>query len=209
MTSVPEKRPLLDNERKQLISQKLRRPQSVGGGLQETIGTAEEHTEIELVAKEEGDSFIYSSGLTSQEANKRLEIYGKNELPDKSVPKWQIFLGLLIQPMPIMIWIAALIEYCIDNTMDMWILLFIQFANASIGFYEVTKAGDAVAALKSSLKPTATVFRDGKFKTMDASLLVPGDLVLLASGSAGPASPPLCLAPGAPHLLPSSRTLPR
>lgn len=54
-------------------------------------------------------------------------------------------------------------------------------------YYETTKAGDAVAALKASLKPLATVKRDGKWQNMDASLLVPGDLVLLGSGSAVPA----------------------
>lgn len=89
--------------------------------------------------------------------------------------------------MPIMIWIAAIVEAGIQNFIDMSILLFIQFANASIGYYEITKAGDAVAALKKSLKPTATVKRDGAWKNTDAALLVPGDLVLLASGSAVPA----------------------
>ena len=44
-----------------------------------------------------------------------------------------------------------------------------------------------MAALKASLKPQATVKRDGKWQNMDAGLLVPGDLVLLASGSAVPA----------------------
>ena len=61
--------------------------------------------------------------------------------------------------MPIMIWIAAIIEGAISNYIDMAILLFIQFANASIAFYETTKAEDAVAALKASLKPEATVKR--------------------------------------------------
>ena len=54
--------------------------------------------------------------------------------------------------MPIMIWLAALVEAAIQNWTDMAILLFIQFANASIGFYEVSKAGDAVAALKNQLQ---------------------------------------------------------
>lgn len=89
--------------------------------------------------------------------------------------------------MPIMIWIAVIIEAAILNFIDMGILLFIQFANASIGFYEITKAGDAVDALKRSLKPLATVKRDGKWAEINATLIVPGDLVLLASGSAVPA----------------------
>ncbi|GAB4816895.1 hypothetical protein N2152v2_003941 [Parachlorella kessleri] len=46
---------------------------------------------------------------------------------------------------------------------------------------------DAVAALKASLKPVATVKRDGKWQQTDAALLVPGDLVLLAAGAAVPA----------------------
>ena len=49
------------------------------------------------------------------------------------------------------------------------------------------KAADAVAALKASLKPIATVKRDGKWQTTDAIMLVPGDLVLLGAGSSVPA----------------------
>jgi len=86
-----------------------------------------------------------------------------------------------------MIWIAAITECAISNWPDMGILLAIQFINASLGFYEIVKAGDAVAALKSSLKPKATVKRDGKWGDLDARIVVPGDLVLLASGSAIPA----------------------
>ena len=82
-----------------------------------------------------------------------------------------------------MIWIAILIEVAIQNYIDMAILLLIQFTNASISFYELNKAGNAVAALKSSLKPMATVKRNGEWANIDATLLVPGELVLLASGS--------------------------
>lgn len=133
------------------------------------------------------DHFAYSSGLTTDDAANLLSAHGKNELPEKSVSKLYIFVSLLWEPMPIMIWLAIIIEAIIFKWMDMGILLAIQFANASIAFYETTKAGDAVAALKASLRPEATVKRDGKWKSMDASLLVPGDLVLLATGSSVPA----------------------
>lgn len=126
-------------------------------------------------------------GLTSAEAGRLLSVHGRNELPEKIVPKWYIFVSQLWQPMPIMIWIAAIVEAAILNWTDMSILLFIQFANASIGYYEITKAGDAVAALKSQLQAKATVKRDGKWQNIDAALVVPGDLVLLAAGSAIPA----------------------
>ena len=103
--------------------------------------------------------------------------------------------------MTLMIWAAAFIELCIENFLDFSILLFIQFANAgyvelksfifdlcfkwfnlktfqyilylSIAFYETTKAADAVSALKKSLKPEATVKRDGKMKKIDAAFVSP------------------------------------
>jgi H+-transporting ATPase len=132
--------------------------------------------------------FIFNTvGLSSQEAKRLLEIHGPNTLPEKKIPKWYIFVSQLWQPMPCMIWLAAIIEAAILNYLDMGILLFIQFANASIAFYEITKAGDAVEALKKSLKPKATVKRDGKWQEISAIVVVPGDMVLLASGSAIPA----------------------
>ena len=133
------------------------------------------------------DKFEYSHGLTTVESEKRLLIHGPNCLPEKIIPKWYIFVSQLWEPMPIMIWMAAIIEAGIQNFIDMAILLLIQFANASIGFYEIVKAGDAVAALKASLKPSATVKRDGVWQNINATLVVPGDLVLLACGSAVPA----------------------
>ena len=126
-------------------------------------------------------------GLTTAQAEKLLAEWGRNELPEKITPKWLIFCRLLVGPMPIVLWICALIEAIIENWADFVILLVIQFTNAGISFYETMKAGDAVAALKNSLKPTATCKRNGKWEDIDARNLVPGDLVLLAAGSAVPA----------------------
>lgn len=133
------------------------------------------------------EAFVYSIGLSTKEAEEALAKHGRNELPEKKVSKLFVFLSLLWEPMPVMIWLAILIEAIISKWMDFGILMVIQFTNASIAFYETTKAGDAVAALKASLKPEATVNRDGVWRSIDAALLVPGDLVLLATGSAVPA----------------------
>jgi len=139
---------------------------------------------IEHKEEKKEEDFKYNHvGFTSAEAAALLEKYGKNELPEKIIPKWKLFLDQFRAPMPIMIWIAIIIEMAIQNWIDMGILLLIQFTNASISFYELNKAGNAVAALKNSLKPTATCKRNGKWEITDATLLVPGDLVLLASGS--------------------------
>ena len=85
--------------------------------------------------------FKYSHGLTSAQAKVLLEKHGRNELPEKHIPLWYIFVQQLWQPMPGMIWMAIIIECSIQNFLDMGILLFIQFGNASIGFYEITKVG--------------------------------------------------------------------
>ena len=138
-------------------------------------------------------------GLTSDEAEARLHQYGRNELPEKKTPSWLIFARCLWGPMPIAIWIAVIIEFALENWPDGGILLAIQFGNATIGWYETTKAGDAVAALKKSLKPLATVFRDGKWNEIDAGLIVPGDKVKLASGSAVPADCSVNDEPGSIH----------
>ena len=130
--------------------------------------------EDENAEQSASEEFIYSHGLTEVEAAELLQKWGRNELPEKTIPKWYIFVSQLWQPMPVMIWIAAIVEAGIQNYIDMAILLFIQFANASIGYYEITKAGDAVAALKKSLKPEATVKRDGEWKKIDAAFVVPG-----------------------------------
>lgn len=151
------------------------------------------------VAEEEGhghgggqDDFLktypISTGLTTAEAEVLLAKFGRNELPEKITPKWLIFARLLYQPMPIMIWIAAIVEAGIGDYEDTAVLVGINLINATLGFYETNKAGNAIAALKASLKPTSICMRDGKWNnTFDARLLVPGDLIELASGSAVPA----------------------
>ena len=131
--------------------------------------------------------FKYSYGISEVEANVLLKIHGYNILPEKIVPKWYIFLTIIIEPMPVMIWFSILIEAGLSKWMDMSILLAIQIANASIAFYETNKANEAVAALKASLSPQATVKRDNKWRTIDTIHLVPGDLILLSTGSAVPA----------------------
>jgi magnesium-transporting ATPase (P-type) len=128
-------------------------------------------------------------GLSSDEAERRLQLYGPNSIP-KSIVKSKLHLfctQLFGAPMPIMIWIAIVILLLIGNIFDAIILCIIQFTNATISYYEMTKAGDAVAALQHTLQPTATVKRDGMWHTIPATGLVPGDTILLSSGVNVPA----------------------
>ena len=90
--------------------------------------------------------------------------------------------------MPLMIWAAATIEAAIGNYLDMAILLFILFGNASISFIETLHALEAIAKLKKSFtKDEACVNRDGKWVTIKATDLVPGDCVQLNLGEIIPA----------------------
>ena len=130
-----------------------------------------------------------AAGLTPEmAAEARLE-HGPNKLPSSEVPVWRQMLGLLTQPMALMMWTAAAIELLIENYPDCAILLGIILVSASISFYEMRKSGNAVAALQGSIKPKATVKRPGTgWQVVDAKELVPGDTVLLGAGSAVPAA---------------------
>jgi H+-transporting ATPase len=102
------------------------------------------------IESQDEEDFEFSFGLTSEECESLLKIYGKNELPEKIISSWFVIMNLLLEPMPVMIWLAIVIEAILLKWMDMTILLGIQLANASISFYEISKAGNAVTALKVS-----------------------------------------------------------
>eukprot|EP00466_Bigelowiella_natans_P001254 jgi/Bigna1/89095/estExt_fgenesh1_pg.C_430098 len=133
------------------------------------------------------------SGLTSQEASKRLEQFGYNELPEKEENIILKFLSFFWGPMPIMIWIAALVELiqCLSGRSQHWpdfgVLIGLQIINGTVGFFEEYNAGNAIAELKASLAPKANVKRDGKFQIIKARELVPGDIIVLQIGGVIPA----------------------
>ena len=126
-------------------------------------------------------------GLDEAEAEIRLKQFGLNELPDNATPWYVIFLSHFTGLMPGMIVLACLIEYLLKEWPDFYTLMTLLFLNGFVGFWEDMRAGDAVAALKASLKPEATVKRNNLWRKIDASLLVPGDRVSLAAGFSVPA----------------------
>lgn len=73
---------------------------------------------------------------TYTEAADLLKQYGRNELVEKRIPSWRVFLMQLYQPMPIMIWIAIVIEAAIQNWLDMAILLAIQVDIFTLHIYD-------------------------------------------------------------------------
>ncbi|CAM9923049.1 unnamed protein product [Heterosigma akashiwo] len=133
------------------------------------------------------EDFTPSEGLTSVDADKLLQQHGRNELEEKSKSKWTMLLECFTAPMPIMIWVAIIIEASLENWTDMYVLIGLQMVNGFVGFYEMAKAANAVAALKNSLQKVATAKRDGEWREIAAWRLVPGDLISLGAGAAVPA----------------------
>ncbi len=133
------------------------------------------------------------SGLTSAEAAKRLEQYGRNRLAEgKKVSLLSRFLGELADPMIIILIVAAAISgvtayYQGESFADVIIILAVVIINAVLGVVQESKAEAAIAALQEIAAATSHVMRDGKVVTLRSEELVPGDIVLLEAGDAVPA----------------------
>jgi len=133
-----------------------------------------------------------SGGLSSAEAARLLELHGRNELVEKLKPWWRLYAEQFVEPMPCVIWAAIAIELALAIKYhhawpDFGVLVGLQFVNGTVSFYEAFKAGSAIEALKAGLKPFALAKRDGAWGNLEATLLVPGDLIKLDSGAHVPA----------------------
>lgn len=126
-------------------------------------------------------------GLSAQEARRRLEAYGYNELPERKINPLAKFLGYLWGPIPWMIEIAIILSALVRHWADFTIILVLLVTNAVVGFWEEHQAAGAIAALKAQLALRARVRRDGGWTVVPSRELVPGDLVRLRIGDIVPA----------------------
>jgi Ca2+-transporting ATPase len=127
-------------------------------------------------------------GLTTEEAKKRLERYGPNELKEKE--KRHLFFRFFDQfkdLLIIVLIVAAALAYYLGDFRGGTILLIIVFVNAVIGFYQEYKAEKILESLKQIIKAKTNVIRNGKLIEIDQKELVPGDLVFLEEGESIPA----------------------
>jgi cation-transporting ATPase F len=128
------------------------------------------------------------TGLTVDEANRRKTQYGLNELKGK--PGKSPFVRFLLQfhqPLLYILLIAGAIKAFLNEWVNAAVIWGVTLINAIIGFVQESKAESAIAALASSVKTDALVLRDGKKTRVPSTELVPGDIVLLASGDKVPA----------------------
>lgn len=128
------------------------------------------------------------NGLSAAEAQKRLAEYGPNALPEKAgASPLTIFLSQFGSPLNWILLGAAALSVAMGEVSDAAVIAFIVLVNAVIGFYQEYKAEQSVRALKKMVVSSARVLRDGAELQTEAAGLVPGDVILLASGDKVPA----------------------
>ncbi|HVP16233.1 MAG TPA: plasma-membrane proton-efflux P-type ATPase [candidate division Zixibacteria bacterium] len=127
------------------------------------------------------------AGLSSSEAEKRLQQYGPNEIPEKKANPLIKFLSYFWGPIPWMIEAAVVMSAILQHWPDFGIIFTLLLVNAVVGFWQEHNAGNAIELLKQRLALNARVLRDGKWKEMPAGGLVLGDVVRLRLGDIIPA----------------------
>ena len=133
------------------------------------------------------------SGLSSEEAAKRLSENGANKLAEPpKVPLWKKFLLQFSDPMIIVLLVAAAISLVMaivegESLADVFIILFVVILNAVLGVIQENKAEKAIDALKEMTKAKCKVLRDGELRIITSEELVVGDIILFEAGDAVPA----------------------
>jgi P-type Ca2+ transporter type 2C len=132
---------------------------------------------------------VPDSGLTGDEAAKRLQQYGPNRFAEaKQEPRWRAFVRQYRDPMQIVLLVAGIGSlYPIKEYGTGILILFLTLFNAVLGLRQEGKAAEAVAALQKMMIIKARVRRDGKLAEVPAEQLAPGDVVSLEAGDVVPA----------------------
>ena len=134
-------------------------------------------------------------GLSGQDAGARLRQYGPNELEtEKPEPAWRRFLAQFQDVLIILLLVATAISvglwvYERDSALpyEGMTIFAIVLLNGILGHVQETRAEQAVAALRAMSANEATVLRDGERRSVPATELVPGDIILVEEGDTIPA----------------------
>nr|CAN80223.1 hypothetical protein VITISV_027896 [Vitis vinifera] len=133
-------------------------------------------------------------GLSSEDAEARLIIFGPNKLEEKPENKFLKFLSFMWNPLSWVMEAAAVMAIVLANGggegpdwQDFVGILCLLIINSTISFIEENNAGNAAAALMARLAPKTKVLRDGHWQEQDAAILVPGDIISIKLGDIIPA----------------------
>ncbi|MEW6118305.1 MAG: HAD-IC family P-type ATPase [Nitrospirota bacterium] len=127
-------------------------------------------------------------GLTEGEVRERLARYGPNKLAEEEkISRFKILLHQFTSPLIYILLIAGVVTILLREYTDAGVIFAVLVLNAIIGFTQEYKAEESVRSLRKMVVPKARVIRDGKESEIHSEELVPGDIVLLASGAKVPA----------------------
>lgn len=128
------------------------------------------------------------SGLPGEEAARRLERYGPNEIErERETPWWLLLLHQFTDPLIYILLVAAGLTLLLQDYSDTGVILAAVLLNAVIGFTQERRAQKEMRALQTLTAPHAEAVRDGDARELPSRELVPGDVVVLATGSRVPA----------------------
>jgi calcium-translocating P-type ATPase len=123
------------------------------------------------------------TGLSSREAQRRLIVYGPNELARRTGRRWPRELARqLTHPLALLLWAAAGLAWAAGTISVAVAIVAIIILNSVFAFVQEIQAGRAVDALRLYLPAHASVQRDGELRSIAASEIVPGDLLVLEEG---------------------------
>jgi Mg2+-importing ATPase len=126
-------------------------------------------------------------GLDQKEVEKRLKIFGKNEIPEKKGKVVEIFLRQIKSPFFYLLIFASILAFFVGEKIDSLLIFIFAFLNLILGFSQEFRAQNALSKLKLYFPSDVNVKREGKEKIIDKKFLVKGDIVLLEAGDIVPA----------------------
>jgi Ca2+-transporting ATPase len=128
------------------------------------------------------------NGLKAEEAGRRLREYGPNSLPEEGgISRLRIVLHQFTSPLIYILVVAAVVTFILGEYIDTGVIAAVLIINAIVGYLQEFKAETSIKALRHMVVAKARVVREGREFEIPAEELVPGDLVLLASGTKVPA----------------------
>jgi Ca2+-transporting ATPase len=127
-------------------------------------------------------------GISEALAQKRVQEFGRNVIEqNKQQPWWLILLRQFKSPIVYLLVFAAGMSIYFQEWLDAGAILIVILVNSIIGFYMEFQASRSMEALQKLSTVRAKVMRDGKLTEMDASDIVPGDILFLEAGDMVPA----------------------
>jgi len=127
------------------------------------------------------------NGLSEEEAKRRLEIYGFNEVKKKRITLFQMLLLYIFNPIILLLLFASILSFFLGEKIDAMIILTIIGISLALDLIQEHKASKAAEMLKERVSVTATVIREGKRREVKVKELVPGDIIVLSAGDIVPA----------------------